>query len=66
MRVICNVRNEILKIVNSVKRVGYVSAPPIRGCRFGAGLFGAGQFGAGHFGVGTIWHQYFFFRFVFL
>ena len=41
--------------------VGYVSVPPIRRRRFGAG-----QFGAGHFGAGTIRCQNFFFRFVVL
>ena len=37
-------------------RVGYVSAPPIRRRRFGAG-----HFGAGHFGAVTIRRQNFFF-----
>ena len=41
--------------------VAYVSAPPIRRRRFGAG-----HFVAGHFGAGTIGCQNFFFRFVFL
>ena len=45
----------IYMVVSLGQRVGYVSAPPIRRRRFGAG-----QFGAGHFGAGTIRRQNFF------
>ena len=49
-------RRNSIWIKNRGKRVGYVSAPPIRRRRFGAG-----HFGAGHFVAGTIQRQNFFF-----
>ena len=53
--------NDLISYLKVDIRVGYVSVPPIWRRRLGAG-----HFGAGHLGVGTIWHQNFFFKFVFL